>query len=107
MNKEKEIELRIAQLKDEKENLKFGFEQFSSYLLQAVVMIAAAGVAAISAFQWVIVRVVILIGCLVLIMLAYLKFNPELKSRGERMKEKAKQIKAEYAKLLKEKSDLQ
>src|SRR3989344_4801920 len=102
MNKEKETELRIAQLKDEKENLKFGFEQFSSYLLQVVVMIAAASIAVISTFPDVIVRMVILGGCLVLIVLAYLKFKPELRSREERMKEKAKQIKEEYANLLKE-----
>ncbi len=100
MNKEKKILLKIEKLKDEKENIKFGYDKFSNFFLSFIIFFATTAIILATTLDWIVLKITSLVSFLVIILLSYfLFFKPALSERVNWLNDKAEQIKREYSKL--------
>jgi malate/lactate dehydrogenase len=99
MNKSDLIKLKIEKLKDEKENLKFGYSTFSNAWFAIVIFLATTCIVVSGQLEGVgnvLISVVIFLS---IIGISYLGFNRTIQDRHKKLDIIAKEIKKLYAQL--------
>ena len=101
MEKEKSIKLKIEKLKDQKENLKFGYSKIMIIWIGIMIFLATTAITLSFEMPDIIWKIGSLVVFLIVIILSGIGFNTHLSKRAKKLEELAKEIQNLYDQLLK------
>lgn len=96
------IKLKIEHLESQKENLKFGYSQFSFYFLSLLVFFGTLSVSAMALFTSTQSKINMGVSYIILMSICFIVFRKPLNDRARKLKDIAKEIDGLYSELLKE-----